>query len=471
MTSDSFHRATLALLVSLALPAALGAQAKPQFDYPALQSEAVGLLQQYLRIRSVNPPGNELETARWLHDVLAREGIESQILDTLELPAGRANFYAVLRGDGSKKALALVHHMDVVPVSTEYWTVDPFAGTIKDGYLYGRGAIDMKGQGIVQLMAFIAIKRAGIPLHRNLVFIANADEEDAGLGSRTFIAKHPDLLKSVEYLITEGEDSRVVNGKVDIWAIDVGEKRTFWRRLTVNGTSVHGSTPLPDNPVVRLAAAVARLGTWQTQLRVIPAVARWFAAEAQFETGTHRTWLADPAAALQNPQGRAWLLSDPERNAFLRNTVTPTVLKGSQQTNVVPPVASADVDIRLLPDQDTLIFKRALLRVIADTSVHLSMIGDDTPPYNAPLDTDLYRVLGQVAKEMIPGVPVASRIAVGATDRPYYAQAGIICYGILPFKLNTDEYDSEIHGNDERISLDNVGFGVQYMINTVLEVQ
>jgi acetylornithine deacetylase/succinyl-diaminopimelate desuccinylase-like protein len=461
------------LLISLALCAAPAtAQTRaPEFDYPKLQDEAVGLLQQYLQINTSNPPGNEIQTARFLHDLLSREGIESQILDTLELPAGRANLYARLKGDGSKKAIALVHHMDVVPVSREYWTVDPFAGIIKDGYLYGRGAIDMKSQGIVQLMAFIAIKRAGIALHRDLVFIANADEEDAALGSRTFIARHPDLLQGVEYLITEGEDSRVVNGKVDIWAIDVGEKRTFWRRLTVTGTTVHGSTPLPDNPVVRLAQAVARLGAWQTQLRVLPAVARWFAAEAQFETGSHRAWLADPAAALRDPRGKAWLLSDPERNAFLRNTVTPTGLKGSSQTNVVPPVATADIDIRLLPDQDTLVFRRALLKVIADTSVHLSLLGDDTPPYNAPLDTDLYRVLGQVAREMLPGVPVASRIAVGASDRPYYAKAGILCYGIMPFKLDTDEYDSKVHGNDERISLENVGFGVRYMINTVLEVQ
>ncbi|MFI5209734.1 MAG: M20/M25/M40 family metallo-hydrolase [Gemmatimonadales bacterium] len=471
MTSTHRRAYIPALLALLAFTAIAEAQAAPQFDYPALQAQAVDLLQQYIRIQSINPPGNELQTARFLHDVLAREGIESQILDTLELPAGRANFYAVLKGDGSKKGLALVHHMDVVPASPEYWTVDPYAATIRDGYLYGRGAIDMKGQGIVQLMAFIAIKRAGVSLHRDLVFIANADEEDAGLGSRTFIAKHPDLLKGVEYLITEGEDSRVINGKVDIWAIDVGEKRTFWRRLTVTGTTVHASTPLPDNPVVRLAQAVARIGTWQTQVRLIPAVTRWFAAEARFETGDHRAWLADPAAALRDPRGRAWLLSDPERNAFLRNTVTPTELKGSEQTNVVPPVATAAVDIRLLPDQDTLSFKRALLKVIADTSVHLSLIGDDTPRYDAPLDTDLYRVLGQVAQEMLPGVPVAPRIAVGASDRPYYAQAGILCYGILPFKLDTDEYDSTVHGNNERISLENVGFGVRYMINTVLEVQ
>lgn len=471
MITASPRRRILALLVSLGLPIALQAQGAPQFDYPALQVEAVDLLQQYLRIQSVNPPGNELQTARWLHDVLSREGIESQILDTLILPAGRANLYAVLKGDGSKKALALVHHMDVVPVSTEYWTVDPFAGTIKDGYLYGRGAVDMKGQGIVQLMAFIAIKRAGVPLHRDLVFIANADEEDAGLGSRTFIARHPDLLQGVEYLLTEGDDGRTVDGKVVFWAIDVGEKRPYWQRLTVHGPSSHGSLPIPDNAVPRLARAVARLGAWQTPIHLIPAVAQYFAAQAQFETGRHRTWLADAAAALKDSAGRAWLLSDRVRNALLRNTVAPTMLQGSDAVNVIPPVATAGVDIRLLPDQDTASFKRDLIRAIGDTSVHLSTVGDVPPNYDAPLDTDLYRTLVKVSRAMVPGVPVTPLIGAGATDRPYYAHAGVICYGILPFKLDSDEYEARVHGNDERISLDNVGFAVRFYLNTVLEVQ
>jgi acetylornithine deacetylase/succinyl-diaminopimelate desuccinylase-like protein len=462
---------TLRLLVLLAFTSTAEAQAAPQFDYAALQTEAVGLLQQYLRIQSVNPPGNELQTARWLHEVLAREGIESRILDTLELPAGRANFYAVLKGDGSRKALALVHHMDVVPVSREYWTVDPFAGTIKDGYLYGRGAVDMKSQGIVQLMTFIAIKRAGIPLHRDLVFIANADEEDAGLGSRTFIARHPDLLQGVEYLLTEGDDSRIVDGKVIFWAIDVGEKRPFWQRLTVHGPSSHGSLPIPDNAVPRLARAVARLGAWQTPVHLIPAVARYFAAQARFETGRHQAWLADAAAALRDSAGRAWLLSDRMRNALLRNTVAPTMLQGAEAVNVIPPIATASVDIRLLPDQDTATFKRDLIRVIGDTAVHLSTVGDVPPNYNAPLDTDLYRALVTVSRKLVPGVPITPVMGAGASDRPYYSNAGVICYGILPFKLNTDEYEARVHGNDERISLDNVGFGVRFYLNTVLEAQ
>lgn len=461
------------LLFSLAIcaaPAAAQTRA-PEFDYPKLQDEAVGLLQQYLRINTSNPPGNELQTARFLHDLLAREGIESQILDTLELPAGRANFYARLKGDGSKKAIALVHHMDVVPVSREYWTVDPFAGTIKDGFLYGRGALDMKGHGIIQVMAFIALKRAGVPLHRDLVLIANSDEESDGLGSRTFIAKHRDLLEGVEYLLTEGADTRVENGKVKWWGIDVGEKRPFWQKLTVHGTTAHGSVPTPDNPVPRLARAIERLAAWQTTVRISPAVARFFKAQAPFETGLHRTWLADATAALKDPKGRAWLLSDPGRNALLRNTVTPTVLTGSNKTNTIPPVATAEIDIRLLPDQDTTVFQQAMRRVIADTGVHLETIGDVPPRFDAPLDTELFQAIERVVGRMLPGIPVATPVSAGASDRPYYAGAGLICYGLDPYLVEFKDNETGVHGNDERIALDNVGFGVKFYLNSLLEAQ
>ena len=203
------------LALSLALSTApLAAQSpSPSFDWARLQEEGSQLLSQYLRINTTNPPGNELETARWLQQVLGREGIESQILDTVEIGPGRANFYARLKGNGSRKAIALVHHMDVVPVSRELWHEDPFAGLIKDGEIWGRGAIDMKGHGIIQLMALIAIKRSGIPLTRDIVFIGNADEESGGQGAITMLEKHRDLLNDVEYLLTEGADTRVQDGE------------------------------------------------------------------------------------------------------------------------------------------------------------------------------------------------------------------------------------------------------------------
>jgi acetylornithine deacetylase/succinyl-diaminopimelate desuccinylase-like protein len=463
------HSVTAGLLLgTLSVPTA--AQS-PTLDFDRLRDETAQRLSEYIRINTSNPPGNELATARWLKDVLGKEGIEGQILDTAELGPGRANFYARLKGNGPGKAIALVHHMDVVPVSRRFWSVDPFAGLIKDGYVWGRGALDMKGQGIMQLMTMIAIKRSGMPLSRDLVFIGNADEESDGLGSRTFVERHRDLLSDVEYVLTEGGDVRVENGKVRWFGLGVGEKQVYWQKLVVKGKSSHGSVPTPDNPVPHLARVLTRIAAWDTPVRLTPAVDRFFKAQAQAETGQHRRWLQGAAAALKTPRGRAWLLSEPERNALLRNTISPTVLVGSNKTNTIPPEASAELDIRLLPDQDTLTFRRQLLRIIADSSVTLSLIGDIPRRFSAPLDTELARAIEHTANELVPGVPFATAVGAGASDRPYYAEAGIICYGIDPYLVELAESRREVHGNDERISLENLEFGLRMHMGILRAMQ
>jgi acetylornithine deacetylase/succinyl-diaminopimelate desuccinylase-like protein len=460
-----------ALIAALAGLLCSGSVQAQSLDYDQLRDETAQLLSQYLRIDTSNPPGHELATARWLKDVLAKEGIEGQILDTAELGPGRANFYARLKGTGQGKAIALVHHMDVVPVSRQFWSVDPFAGLIKDGYVWGRGALDMKGQGIMQLMTLIALKRSGTPLKRDIVFVGNADEESDGLGARTFVERHRDLLADVEYLITEGGDVRVEKGKVRWFGMGVGEKQVYWQKLVVKGISSHGSVPTPYNPVPRLAKVLARIGAWETPVRLTPAVDRFFKAQAQAETGQHRRWLAGAAAALRSRQGRAWLLSEPERNALLRNTISPTVLVGSNKTNTIPAEASAELDIRLLPDEDTLTFRRELLRVIADTGVTVSLIGDIPRRFSAPLDTELARAIESTGRRLLPGVPFATAVGTGASDRPYYASAGIICYGIDPYLVELDEGRKEVHGNDERLSLENLGFGLRLHMGILEEME
>lgn len=448
-----------------------GAAQNRTIDFAALRDETAGRLSEYLRINTTNPPGNELATARWLKDVLAREGIEGQILDTAELGRGRANFYARLRGTGSKKAIALVHHMDVVPVSREHWTEDPFGGVVKNGYVWGRGALDMKGHGIIQLMAMIALKRAGVPLSRDVVFIANADEEIGGLGSEVFVRRHPDLIADVEYLVTEGADTRVENGRVRWFGIDVGEKRAYWQKLVIPGKASHGSVPTGDNPVPRLARAIARISAWQTPVRVMPAVARFFKAQGQDETGEHRRWMEDVSAALRSKRGRTWILSEPERNALLRTTISPTVLVGSNKTNIIPAEASAELDIRLLPDEDTTAFRRELLRIIADSGAKLLPVGELAPRFDAPLDTELFHAIETVAGRMLPGVPVASPISAGASDRPYYAAAGIVCYGLDPYLVELEENRRGVHGNDERILVKNLEFGLQLYTAVLQEMR
>jgi acetylornithine deacetylase/succinyl-diaminopimelate desuccinylase-like protein len=343
---------------------------------------------------------------------------------------------------------------------------------VKDGAVWGRGALDMKGQGVIQLMAFIALKRAGTPLSRDVVLIGNADEEAASLGAQTFIERHPDLLRDVQYLLTESDQTRVEHGKVRWFGIDVGEKRSFWQRLTVPGVASHGSQPTPNNPVPRLARIIARIAAWETPVRLTPAVERYFKAQSHQETGRARAWLGDPATALRTREGRAWLLNNPERNALLRNTISPTVLVGSDKINSIPAQASVDLDIRLLPDQDPEAFKQELLRVIGDSGARLTQFKSGlSPRYNAPLNTQMVRAIERTVGRLLPGIPIATPINTGGSDRPYYADAGIICYGLAPYLVDRAEQDREYHGVDERMPIASLDFGLRLYWGILQEME
>jgi len=451
--------------------ATVRAQTPSTVDWNAIQDESVRLLQQYVRINTTNPPGNELEGARWLKQILEREGIDASIVDTAELGPGHANLYARLRGDGSKKAIALVHHIDVVPASPEFWTVDPFSGDIRDGYVYGRGTLDMKGQGIAHLMAMIALKRGKVPLTRDIVFIGNTNEENGATGAEAFTSLHKDMLADVEYLFTEGGDNPVVNGKLQYYGVGIEEKRPYRIELVVKGVPSHGSRPTKQNPVPTLAAAVDRVSRYETPLHVVPGVQSYFKALSTGYTGQRRTWLADVRRAITIPAAREWLTSDVYWNAILRNTISPTVLTGSNKNNVIPPQASAILDIRLLPDQDPAAFVAELTRVIADTAVHLVTPKSVKPPLSNPASTDLMRAIERATHERDPNALVTTPMFTAATDRPSYRALGIITYGFDPFRVESADMQKGMHGNDERISVGNMGFGVHYLYDVLRYVQ
>jgi acetylornithine deacetylase/succinyl-diaminopimelate desuccinylase-like protein len=459
------------LALSLLFASRLGAQTK-SIDWDALGRESQSVLADYLRINTSNPPGNEILTARFLKAILEREGIEAQILDTTELGANRANLYARLRGNGSKKAIALVHHMDVVPATPSYWSVDPFSGVLKDGYLWGRGALDMKGEGIAHLMAMIAIKRSGLPLNRDIVFIANTDEELGSTGAIVFVQRHPELLRDVEFLITEGGDNEVdERGKVSYFGVSVAEKRTFWQKVTVKGVPSHGSRPTKQNPVPRLVSALAKIAQYETPLHVTPGVDKYFRDIARSYPAEKRKWLSNVSAALKNPAARDWILSDVYWNAILRNTITLTGLAGSNKTNVIPPEATAEIDIRLLPDQNAGDMLAVLKRIVADTAVHFATLLEPKAPLESPIDTDLFRAIERASVEREPSAFVTTRMLTGATDRPTYRAIGIVTYGLDPFRVPPAESQRGVHGNDERISPENVSFGVRYIYDILRYAQ
>src|SRR5437763_9720113 len=267
--------------------------------------------------------------------------------------------------------------MDVVPVNPASWSVDAFSGIVKEGYIWGRGAIDMKGNGVAQLMAMIALKRSAAPLTRDIVFIGNSDEELGSTGAIVFVQRHPELLRGVEYLITEGADNVLDStGKVVYFGVGVAEKRTFWQRLTVNGIPSHGSRPTKQNPVPKLVAALYKISQYQSPLHVTPGVDKFFRDIARTYPAPQSAWLSNVRGALENPRAREWILSDVTWNAILRNTISLTGLSGSNKTNVIAAVATAEIDVRLLPDQDTPEFLRTLQQVVRDTADHFTHLGN-----------------------------------------------------------------------------------------------
>ena len=462
--------ATFASSAAAQQPVALAPSSAP-IDWNAVRDETVGMMQQYFRNNTTNPPGNELQTALWLKAVLEKEGFETQILDTVSLGAGRANFYARLKGNGSKKAIALVHHMDVVPANPAYWSHPPFASEIADGFIYGRGALDMKGEGIAHLMAMIELKRSGAALNRDIVFIGNSDEELSSTGAFRFVEKHPDLLKDVEFLITEGGDNSVQNGKLEYWGVGVAEKRTFWQSVTVKGTPSHGSRPTKLNPVPRLVRALAKIADYETPLHVTPGVAKYFRDISVNYKGDQRKWLADVASALKNPRARTWITTDVYWNATLRNTISLTGLQGSNKTNVIPPEASAKLDIRLLPDQNPDEMLAALKRVVNDTAVHFENELAPKAPLESPINTDLFHAIERAAHDRDPNALVTTPMLTGATDRPTYRKLGIITYGLDPFMTDAADGQKGVHGNDERLSVTNAGFGVHFLYDILRYAQ
>ena len=438
-------------------------------DWKTLGDEAGALLSRYIRINTTNPPGNEIVAARWLAAVLQRDGIEARIFE----PApGKANLYARLAGDGSARPLILLNHMDVVLASPEYWTVDPFSGVIKDGYVWGRGALDMKGEAVAQLMTMLILRRAHVPLKRDIIFLATADEEiGAGVGAGWFVEHQRDLLRDAEFLLNEGGLTRSDGrGGVQFFGVGTTEKSPYWLDVTARGTAGHGSRPTPDNPVNRLVRALSKIADWQTPLLVTPTVERSFRDLATIERDTTvRRWLADIKTALRDSLAVRTLTSDLTYNALLRNTISITGLKGSDKTNVIPPSATAALDVRLLPGQEPAAFLTDLVRIVGDTAVTFKPQGPNWPATESSTETDMFRAITAVARVRQANALVTTLMLPGFTDSHYFRRLGIQSYGLSPFPLS-DNDSRGVHGNDERVSLDALRFGVRFYYDVVSRV-
>jgi acetylornithine deacetylase/succinyl-diaminopimelate desuccinylase-like protein len=456
-----------AVLFFLAAASPSVAQERPP-DFDSLAAEATQRLREYLRIRTVNPPGQESLGARWLQEVLGREGIEAEVFES---SPGRGNLYARLPGSGKKRPLILLSHIDVVPATPATWRLDPWSGAIQDSALWGRGALDMKGMAVVELTTLIALKRRGVPLSRDIILIANADEETGSTGAEWFTREKAGLIRDAEFLINEGGSNRVdAAGKTQYYGVAVTEKIPYWQRLTVRGSPGHGSVPRPDNAAARLARVLGRIAAYETPLRVTPPAEQFFRDLSTREKDIQkRRWLENPAVALRDPAAVRFFTANLYYNAILRNTISITGMRGSDKTNVIPPEASADLDIRLLPGVKPATFLAELRRVIADSTVEITPLRPEREASTSPLGGALVEAVRETVTEMEPGALITTPMLAGYTDSYYYRALGIGAYGLSPFRT-TEEDIRTVHGNDERVSLANVRFGVEFFYRLVERV-
>ena len=441
---------------------AFGSEDNRGFKFP--DEEAVSLLSQYIQIDTTNPPGNETRAARFFKEIFDRQGIEARIIESAP---GRGNIYARLKGDGSKKAVILLNHMDVVPADPKFWSQVPFSGVIKEGFIWGRGALDMKGPAILQLMTMLTLKRQGIRLKRDVVFLGTADEEAGGeMGAGFMVKKHFDLLVDAEYVLNEGGRIHLRDdGKVKYYGVGVAEKVPLWLGLTVSGTPGHGSMPRPDSAVNKLVTALNRVVNYQAPLKVVPEVQRFYADIARLEPLPQRERYKDLQTSLKDSAYASEFTKDPEANAVVRNTISVTMLEGSKKINVIPSEASAQIDARLLPGEDPGAFLSELRAVIADPSVKIVTLLS-FPPASSPVDSELFKIISEIAGKHDPGAPVTTPLLRGFTDCHFFREKGISCYGLIPFRT-TDKESSLIHGVDERVSLANVKFGLQMLYEII----
>jgi acetylornithine deacetylase/succinyl-diaminopimelate desuccinylase-like protein len=432
-------------------------------NWTSYQDETVQLLQEYLRIDTSNPPGNELKTAQFFHELFDKAGIPNTIY---EYTPGRANLYAILRGDGSLRPLILLNHMDVVRADPKNWKVAPFSGEIVDGELYGRGAEDMKDEGLIQAMVMLIAAREHLPLKRNLIFLATADEEVNDSGSAWFIEHHSDLVKNAEYLITEGGANLVYPGRGMIFSVDVAEKAPYWIRLTAKGRGGHGSIPIADSAPNRLARAMARVVNWHTPIHLLPSVEEFFHQIAATENEPRASQFRHIRQSLKNPAFLKMITSDENYNYMLRDTVSLTMMQGSQQTNVIPDTAYCQLDVRLLPGEDPKVFIEELKKVIADPQISIEAISQYRRPNASSTGTSLYHLFEGVVREYHPQALVTPVLDSGYTESQMYRPLGISAYGFSPVVVTPEVEDTQ-HAANERVPVEQLRTGVKMFCELV----
>lgn len=416
----------------------------------------VELLQRLIQFDTTNPPGKTSECIAFINKLLIEAGIETEILSK---SSERPNLITRLSGHGNAAPLLLYGHVDVVTTENQQWRHPPFEGKLVDGFVWGRGALDMKGGVAMMLAAFLRARAEGLELPGDVIFAAVSDEEAGGdFGSKFLVEEHADLFAGVRYAIGEFGGFTLHVGKRRFYPIQIAEKQICWIKATVRGPGGHGSMPVRGGAMAKLSEFLRKIDRHRLPVHVTPAARLMFKTMASSLGGLNGLLLGrltNPALTdrVLNLLGERGRLFDP----LLHNTVSATILHSSDKVNVIPSEVSVELDGRLLPgcQPDDMI---AELHQIIGDDIELEVVRHDAG--RAEPDMGLFNTLADVLRQLDPdGIPVPLLLS-GVTDGRFFSQLGIQSYGFLPMPLPEDfNFTATLHAADERIPVDALTFG------------
>jgi acetylornithine deacetylase/succinyl-diaminopimelate desuccinylase-like protein len=439
-----------------------------------VEDEVTSFLSDLIRIDTTNPPGNETKAAKYLAENLSQEGFRCELFESAPR---RGSVITRLKGSGEKPSLLLLSHLDVVAANAEEWSVDPFGGVVKDGFVWGRGALDMKGMVALEVMVLKLLKRNSVELKGDVVLAATADEEQGGLSGADYLLRNYPEKILAPYVLNEGGGLAIPTQKGNVFTVQTAEKGIVWFKVKAKGTPGHGSMPnVADNAIMRMNKVIDKLGNYCPQVSLVPTV-KGFLEEIAREDAV----LQEPfSRLLANPELSDQILDElakvspqlaEEVRPRLRMTIAPTIIRGGIKENVIPSECETVFDCRILPGQESAhaigLIKALLDEVDSEKLVFESLQVQE--PSESKAETPLYNVIAAVLREFEPNCGVTPMLTTGGTDSRFFRRKGSVCYGFQPMypEVFSGKVVKREHGIDERISIENLVFGTSVLYETV----
>jgi len=439
-----------------------------------VEEEVTHLLSDLIRINTTNPPGNETEAAKYLAEHLGKEGFKCELFESAP---SRGSVITRLKGTGEKPSLLLLSHLDVVVANAEEWSVNPFGGIVKDGFVWGRGALDMKGMTAIEVMAMKLLKRNNVKLKGDVLLAATADEEQGGLAGVDYLLRNYPQKICADYVLNEGGGLAIPTQSKNVFTVQTAEKGILWFKVKAKGIPGHGSMPdAADNAIMRMNKVIEKLGNYRSQVLFVPIVKRFLSEIAGEDASLQQLFsrlLANPELSdhvLDELAKTAKPLAD-EIRPRIRMTVTPTIIHGGVKENVIPSDCEAVFDCRILPGQNTTETMQLIRNLLTDVGLEKLAFEEiqRNEPSESPMETPLYDVITSVLGEFEPNCGVTPMLTTGGTDSRFFRKMGSVCYGFQPMRPDKpyDEIVKREHGIDERISIENLVFGTSVLYEVV----